>query len=193
MGTMTRKNTTTIIDTTNIQPRGASASAKGVRMNNKKNARKGKGRRHQNVPQSVIIDRKGRRVGSDDMTAAANLCKWAEHSGLHGASLTAASGVAKGLEAAVQLSLEGEHRDAAKKALSVNYVLRRGPGERVGRLKVDCRDGRQRPLSRVVEWFAAIHFRIADEIEAARDAEAARAAAKVVQTPATEAPAAKVA
>ena len=130
------------------------------------------------LPESVVLDRKGRKVGSDDMGSAALIAKYAEHAGIRGNNLDVAAGLALAIEAAVSLSLNGKHREAAKKAASCNYVLKRN--EHVGKLKVNCRDGRERKLSDVVGWFAGVHFRIADDIDAAVAKEAAAAeAAKV--------------
>lgn len=148
------------------------------------------GKRRRPLPESVVIDRKGRKVGSDDLRAASLVAKWSEEAGLRGPMVQAASGIAIALEAAVDLSLKGEHRDAGKKAASCAYVLKRN--DRVGKLKVQCRDGRTRKLAQVVEWYAGVHFRIADEIEAKqaeeaeiaetrkRNAELKRAAAKAI-------------
>jgi hypothetical protein len=123
-----------------------------------------------NMPQSAVLDRKARRVGSDDMGAAALVCKWAENAGLRGNNLGVAASIAKAFEAAVALSLDGQHRDAAKKAASAQYVLKRN--DRVAALKVRCRDGWVRNVGQIAEWFASIHFRVADEIDAAKEAEA---------------------
>jgi hypothetical protein len=126
------------------------------------------------LPESVILDRKGRKVGSDDIRTAAMIAKFGEEAGLRGPLVQVATNVAQACDAAVALALDGAHRDAAKKAASVQYVLKRN--ERVGKLKVTCRDGRQRKLSDVVGWYASVHFRIADDIDAARDREEAAAA-----------------
>lgn len=131
----------------------------------------GKGGKRKPLPESVIIDRKGRKVGSDDMNAAALVAKWGEQAGLRGPLIEVATSVSQACEAAVSLALDGQHRDAAKKAASVQYVLKRN--ERVGGLKVQCRDGRTRRLADVVSWFASVHFKIADDIESAQEREAA--------------------
>ena len=138
-------------------------------MENQKHGPRSFGGHHKQVPESVIVDRKGRRVGMDDMQASASVAKWADQAGLRGPALLAASGIATALEAAVRLSLDGSHRDAGKKAASCAYVLKRN--ERVGGLKVRCRDGRERKLQQVVEWYATVHFKIADDIEAKQAAE----------------------
>jgi hypothetical protein len=154
------------------------------------------GKRRRPLPESVIIDRKGRKVGSDDIAAAALVAKWAEEAGLRGPQVQAAAGIAIALENAVELSLKGEHRDAGKKAASCAYVLKRNA--KVGTLKVQCRDGRTRKLAQVVEWYASVHFRIADEIEAKqaeeaelretrkRNAELKRQAAEVIKQAETQ-------
>lgn len=153
---------------------------------NKRSGRKGR----KNLPESVILDRKGRKVGSDDALQAARIAEWSEHEGLRGAQREVALGIAQALKAAVDLALDGQHRDAGKKAASCAYVLKRN--ERVGKLKVQCRDGRERKLAQVVEWYGNVHFKIADDIEAAqareaemaetrkRNAELKRAAAEVI-------------
>jgi hypothetical protein len=138
--------------------------------------RQGRGKRphkgqRKPLPESVIIDRKGRKVGSDDMGSAALVAKWGEQAGLRGPLIAVANSVSQACEAAVSLALDGKHRDAGKKAASVQYVLKRN--ERVGGLKVTCRDGRQRRLADVVSWFAKVHFKIADDIESAQAKEAA--------------------
>jgi hypothetical protein len=153
-------------------------------------------KRRRPLPESVIIDRKGRKVGSDDLQSAALVAKWAEEAGLRGPQVQAAAGIAIALDAAVELSLQGAHRDAGKKAASCAYVLKRNA--KVGTLKVQCRDGRQRKLAQVVEWYATVHFRIADEIEAKqaeeaelretrkRNAELKRQAAEVIKQAETQ-------
>jgi hypothetical protein len=123
-----------------------------------------------NMPQSEVLDRKARKVGSDDMQSAALVCKWAENAGLRGPNLAVAASIAKAFEAAVALSLDGQHRDAAKKAASAQYVLKRN--EHVAKLKLQCRDGRERKIGQIAEWYASVHFRVADEIDAALEAEA---------------------
>lgn len=158
--------------------------------NNNENTRGGKRRRKQ-LPESVVIDRRGRKVGSDDALQAARIAEWSEQEGLRGPAKEVAAGIAVALRAAVALSLDGQHRDAGKKAASCTYVLKRN--ERVGKLKVQCRDGRTRKLAQVVEWYGNVHFHIADDIEAAqaaekewltrrRNAELKRQAAAVIET-----------
>jgi hypothetical protein len=145
----------------------------GRKAHNVKGKRSGTrsfGGKRRPLPESVVIDRKGRKVGSDDLHNAALVAKWSEEAGLRGPAIQAASGIAIALDAAIALSLQGLHRDAGKKAASCAYVLKRN--EKVGTLKVQCRDGKTRKLSQVVEWYAGVHFRIADEIEAKREEEA---------------------
>lgn len=126
------------------------------------------------MPESIILDRKGRKVGSDDLNAAALVAKWGKEAGLRGSLVDVAGSVAQACEAAVGLALDGAHRDAAKKTASVQYVLKRN--ERIGALKVQCRDGRTRRLADVVGWFSKVHFKIADDIESAKESEAQEAA-----------------
>ena len=127
-----------------------------------------------NLPMSEVIRRKSRMIGSDDLQTAANLCRWAEQAGFHGPQLQVAEGLAKAFDAVLELSTRSQHYEAAKKAKSIEYVLKRS--ERVAGMSVDCRDGRKRKLAQVVSWFADRHFRIAQDIADALDAEALEAA-----------------
>lgn len=127
-----------------------------------------KRKRTRKLKASEIIDRKGRRVGSDDLMGAANVCKFAEHGGLHRNLVQVACSVGIGLEAAVQLALRGEHREAGKKAQNVLYVLNKEINAAIGNLKVDCRDSKIRKVIDMTKWFVGVHLRIADEIEEAR-------------------------
>lgn len=127
-------------------------------------ASKGRRRRRQ-LKESVILDRKGRKVGSDDMIEAARICKWAEHSGLRSNLVPVANGVGMGLEVAVQHSLRGEHRAAGMAAKNVLYVLNKEVNEQIANIKVDCRDSKIRMVKVIAKWFAGVHFRIADDIE----------------------------
>lgn len=140
-------------------------------------APKGKGRR--NLLESEVIRRKSRMIGSDDLQTAANVCRWAEHSGLKGPTLAAAEGLAKAFDSILALSQTSQHFEAAKKAKSVEYVLKRN--ERVAGVLIDCRDGRKRKLAQVVSWFADRHFRIATDIAEAQEYEA-RIRAKAAET-----------
>jgi len=131
-------------------------------------APKGKGRR--NLPESEVIRRKSRMIGSDDLQTAANVGRWAEQAGLKRPTLAAAEGLAKAFDSILALSQSSQHYEAAKKAKSVEYVLKRN--ERVAGLLIDCRDGRKRKLAQVVSWFADRHFRIANDIAEAEEHEA---------------------
>ncbi len=130
--------------------------------------------RTSNIPMSEVIRRKSRMIGSDDLQTAANLCRWAEQAGFRGPVLQAAEGLAKAFDSILELSTRSQHYEAAKKAKSVEYVLKRN--ERVAGILVDCRDGRKRKLKDVVSWFADRHFRIAQDIMEAEENEAVIAA-----------------
>lgn len=145
-----------------------------IEVSNLKANTTNKKRRGRKLTKSAIIDRKGRRIGSDDLMAASNVCKYAEHGGLHRNLLQVAVSVGIGLEAAVQLALKGEHREAGKKVQNVMYVLNKEHAEPVGNLKVDCRDSKIRKVKDIAIWFAGVHLRIADEIDAERANEAER-------------------
>lgn len=123
-----------------------------------------------NLPMSEVIRRKSRMIGTDDLQTAANICRWAENEGLRGPALQAAEALAKAFDSILVLSQTSQHFEAAKKAKSVEYVLKRN--ERIQNLSVDCRDGKKRKLAQVVSWFADRHFRIAQDIAEAQEAEA---------------------
>lgn len=131
---------------------------------------KAKGNRRRNIPESEVIRRKSRMIGSDDLNTAANVCRWAEQAGFKGTDLTVAEGLAKAFEAILALSQTSQHYEAAKKAKSVEYVLKRN--DKVSKMTIDCRDGRKRKLAQVVSWFADRHFRIANDIAEAQETEA---------------------
>jgi hypothetical protein len=131
------------------------------------------------LPQSTIIDLKGRPVGSEDLESAALMLQWAENSGYKGKSLTIASNVALGLRLAVELSLRGEHEKAAKQAGNVLYVLKKdrvnskqGNYRCVGDLVIDCRDGQKREVGAICTWFMGVHNRIHEQINQAKAEEA---------------------
>jgi hypothetical protein len=123
-----------------------------------------------NLPMSEVIRRKSRMIGSDDLQSAMNLCKWAEQAGFRGPNLVVAESLAPAFEGILELSTRSKHYEAAKKAKSVEYVLKRN--DRVQGILVDCRDGRKRKLIQVVSWFADRQFRIAQDIMEAEESEA---------------------
>lgn len=121
------------------------------------------------VSESVVLDRRGRKVGSDDMRAAARIAKWAELSGIRGKALEIAAGLALAMEASVVLAEDGRHSDASKKAASCAYVLKHN--DRIAELKVQCRDGKVRTLREITEWYSGVHFRISEEVKEQKAAE----------------------
>ena len=139
------------------------------------------------LPESTMIDLRGRKVGSEDMAQAGLSLKWCENevtsdgrSAFRGTSLRIAGNVAMGLEATVQLSLLGNHEAAAKKAGTVLWVLnkdrtnsKKGNYRAIGSIRINCRDGHVRAIGDVVEYFMSIHFRIHEQILKARENEAA--------------------
>jgi uncharacterized protein (DUF1684 family) len=127
-----------------------------------------------NLPMSEVIRRKSRMIGSDDLSTAANVCKWAENEGIRGPMLQMAASLAKAFEDTLLLSAQSKHYEAAKKAKSTEYVLKHN--SRLARLSIPCRDGKRRTLDKVVGWFADRHFRIAQDIEEAQASEAKIAA-----------------
>lgn len=129
---------------------------------------------HRSLPMSEVLRRKSRMIGSDDLTMAVNICKWAENEGIHGQLLQVAQSLAEAFEETLRLSLRNKHYEAAKKAKATEYVLKRNP--RLAKLNIPCRDGRRRTLDQVVGWFADRHFRIADDIVNAQESEAKIAA-----------------
>lgn len=129
------------------------------------------------LAESVSIDRRGRKVGSDDVLAAATVCSWPEEAGLRGALCQVAEATAKALKIAAEWAAEGRHEEAAKKAASCAYVLKRN--ERVGKLSLQCRDGKRRTVAEVAEFFSKAHFAIVSQIAEAKKAEAEFKATKL--------------
>lgn len=119
---------------------------------------------------SDIIRRKAKLIGSDDITAVINICKWAEQSGFYGMSLAIASSVSKALEMALEFSTHNQHFEAFKKSDSIKRFLKRS--ETVSNILVLCRDGKKRKLINVVDWFANLQFNISEDIEFALQHEA---------------------
>lgn len=131
------------------------------------------------LPQSAIIDLKGRKVGSEDMEQAALMLQWAEQSGYRGTDLDVATAVAQGLRVAVEMSERGEHQASAKQAGNCLWTLKKNRElctkqnrRNLGSLEVQCRDGQTRRLGNIVEWFTGVHSRIHEQIEAAKVTEA---------------------
>jgi len=132
-----------------------------------------------NLPLSVVIVRKNRKVYSDDIASAALILKYGSEAGLRGNEIEVASNLAKGVEAAGQLALEGKFLEAAKRAASCGYVFKHNP--KVASLKIGCRDGNERKVQQVVGRFSETFFRIAEELRIALDTEAKEAAAKAAK------------
>jgi len=130
------------------------------------------------LPMSEVLRRKSRLIGSDDLNTAVNICRWAENEGIRGPLLQTAAILANAFESTLRLSAQSKHYEAAKKAKSVEYVLKHNP--RLAKLNIPCRDGKRRTLDLVVEWFADRHFRIASDIEEAQ-ANEAKIAAKAAE------------
>ena len=124
------------------------------------------------LPESVIIDLKGRKVGSEDLATAGLMLKWCENEGYRGTSLRIAQNIAMGLEVAIELALRGRHEEAAKKAGDVMWVLKKDREnskarnyKALGNISIECRDGQYREVGAVVKWFMTIHFRIAEQVK----------------------------
>ena len=131
------------------------------------------------LAQSQIIDLKGRPVGGEDLTTAALMLQWAEQSGYKGTDLKVATAVSQGLRVAVEMSERGAHQAAGKQAGNCLWVLKKNKElctkqnrRNLGCLEVQCRDGQNRQLGNIVEWYAGVHSRIHEQIEAAKIAEA---------------------
>ena len=138
-------------------------------------------RRHFNrpeLPESVIIDLRGRRVGSEDFATAALILKWCENEGYRGTSLRIAANIAMGLEAAVLLASRGQHEAAAKKAGDVLWVLKKDRTNAqahnyraLGIIEIEGRNGQYYKIGNLVEWYMKTHFAIAKQVAEARKAE----------------------
>jgi hypothetical protein len=130
------------------------------------------------LPESQVIDLRGRRVGTEDFNTAATMLQWAEQAGYRGTSLKIAANVAQGLRVAVELSEKGQHEAAAKQAGNCLWVLKKDRGNAqtanhraLGSMVIDCRDGQKRAIGQIVEWFTGVHFRIHEQILEAKAAE----------------------
>lgn len=121
------------------------------------------------VPMSEILSRKGRLIGSDDLQAVADFCRFGEEGGLEGRDLTVAKGLVLTCEKAIKLAAEGQHSEASKVAFSADYVLSRN--NRVAFSKVECRDGNVRPIIGILSHYAKTQKRIGAEVEAAKQSE----------------------
>lgn len=143
---------------------------KAASANEPNTTRPRRNRRSRNrLSESVVLDRRGRKVGSDDMRAGARIAKWAELSGIRGQALEIAAGLALAMEGSVTLAEDGRHSDASKKAASCAYVLKHN--NKIADLKVQCRDGKVRTLKEITEWYSGVHFRISEEIKEQKAAE----------------------
>lgn len=132
------------------------------------------------LPESTLIDLRGRKVGSEDLATAGLMLKWCENEGFRGTSLQIASNIAQGLGVAVQLSLQGNHEAAAKQAGNVLWVLKKDRTnskqrnyKALGSIRIECRDGQLRAIGDVTEWYLSVHMRIHEQILKAREAEVA--------------------
>jgi hypothetical protein len=131
------------------------------------------------LSESQIINLKGRKVGTEDLTTAIARLKWAKTEGFRPTSLMIADGIVRGLEVAVVLAESGDHVGAGKKAMSCLHVLqkdrtngRNGNYHCLGNMEIECRDGNRREIGNTIKWFGEIHFRIAEQVEFAATAEA---------------------
>lgn len=143
-----------------------------------KNNRKHNNNHRPELPESVIIDLKGRNVGKEDFETAALRLKFAEHEGFRGTDLMQASAVAQGLEVANGLAAQGKHAEAAKQAYSCLWVLNKNRTvaknqnrKALGMIEFECRDGLIRKIGNVVEWYIGTHSRIAEQISVAKSDE----------------------
>lgn len=130
------------------------------------------------LPESVIIDLKGRNVGREDFETAALRLKFAEHEGFKGTDLQVAGAVAQGLEVANGLAAQGKHTEAAKQAGNCLWVLKKNREfttkqnrRALGTIEFECRDGQSRKIGNVVEWYVGVHMRISEQIVQAKEAE----------------------
>lgn len=134
------------------------------------------------LPESVLIDKKCRRIGVGDITELLNVLRYGKEAGLrasrHGevSEQDVAVGLAKGVKVALELSLEGKYEESMKKAFDCLYVTNQNP--RIANLTVDCGDGTQRKVSHVISWYGNNRKNVLASINEAKAKEAA-AKAKV--------------
>jgi len=156
----------------------ANNSTRTTRTNRSSNNR----RHAKNLPESEVLRRKGRRVGSDDIGAAALAAKYAAEAGIRKEDADVGTLVATALKEAQLMALHDNHRDAAKKVKSCIALVKHRKA--LGSLKVTCRDKSSRKLIQVLNFFSRVHFNIASDILAALEAEelaAAAAEAKIIE------------
>jgi hypothetical protein len=142
------------------------------------------------VAQSVVIDLKGRKVGSEDLRTVALVLTWVEQNGFYGKDLLVATNISQGLNDAVDMAERGEHEAAAKKAGNCLWILGKNKELAVaqhrqclGSIGVMCRDGSTRKIGDMVEWFVGIHNRIAEQIREAKKMEESVREEDTVQYP----------
>ena len=131
------------------------------------------------LPESVIIDLRGRNVGKEDLETALLRLQWVEHEGFKGSDLQVAAAIAQGLRKAIEIAATGAHEKAAKQAGNCLYTLkknreaaRKANRHVLGSITIECRDGMSRKIGDVVEYFVGVHARIAEQITEAQAAEA---------------------
>jgi hypothetical protein len=133
---------------------------------------------------SQIIQKRCRKVGSEDFKTAALKLRWAENEKYYGNDLLVAGALAQGLELAIELAEKNEHEHAAKQAGNCLYSLKKNRDltqkqnrKALGSMVIECRDGMTRKLGDIVEWYVSTHFRIAEQIKEAEAKEVAEAEA----------------
>jgi hypothetical protein len=129
-----------------------------------------------NLLEWQVIDRKARKVGSDDMTSAANVLKYGKEAGLRTSragevsEVELAATLAQGIQSALSMSLAGDYEGSMQKAYFCLHTAKENP--RVGGLKVDCRDGKERRVIDVLGWFANNRQKVVEDIAFAKEEQA---------------------
>lgn len=141
-----------------------------VNMQNNKNQNNRKKNRRRKLPRSVLLSRKSRLIGSDDLETIINSMRYANEAGIRGPALLAAGNIADTLTVARELGLNGQHAEASAKAASCEYTLSRN--ETVASFKITCRDGKRHSVNDVIKWYSGVHARIASDISSAQELEA---------------------
>jgi hypothetical protein len=134
---------------------------------------------YHNWPESEQLDRKTRKIGSDDLRTAADACKYGREAGLTDDSVEIAYNLSVALAQCVELALEGKHEEAGKNAASCLHILR--DARDIGDIEVQCRDGETRCVGYITKWYANVHTRIAEEVAELRVQEAAEAEVKALK------------
>ena len=121
------------------------------------------------LSEAEILRRKTRLTGSEDLRNVIQALRYAEAALNFNEEIDAANEIADELESALGLTTTHDHLGGSRVAAQTLSLLHAEAA--VSSLKVQCRDGKQRPVGIIVRWFADVHCRIAATILEAELAE----------------------